>query len=378
MKIETFEMERMQSTWENRVKFNLSESGVHPMRLLELVSPDELDQISGELLGYPQSNGTPELRERVSELYPGSEAEQVLVTNGTAEANFLCMWSLLEPGDEVVVMLPNYMQIWGLARSLGATAKAFPLREDKGGWVPDLDELKRAVSPKTKLIAICNPNNPTGAILSEEEMRGICKVAGEVGAWILADEVYQGAELSGEISPTFWGWYDRVLVTCGLSKAYGLPGLRIGWIVGPADKVAELWSYKDYTTIGQGALSDRLARMVLEPARRHEILERTGNILRNQLPIVERWARSHGEVFQFHSPRAGAIIYLRYSLPVRSTNLIERLRDEKSVLIVPGDQFGMDRFVRIGYGAEPHVLEQGLGLFSELLSSVRAEVGTLG
>jgi hypothetical protein len=375
MKIETFEMERMQSTWENQVKFNLSESGVHPLRLAELVSPDELRE---ELLGYPQSNGTPELRERVSDLYPGSDPAQVLVTNGTAEANFLSVWSLVEPGDEVVVMLPNYMQIWGLARSLGATARPFPLREEKTRWAPDLEALRRAVGARTKLIAVCNPNNPTGAVLSEDEMRTICKLAGEVGAWLLADEVYQGAELSGETSPTFWGWYDRLLVTSGLSKAYGLPGLRIGWIVGPAEKIAALWSYKDYTTIGQGALSDRLARVALEPARRHQILERTRGIVRRQFPVIEKWARGHGELFDFHAPLAGAIVYLRYSLPVGSTALIERLRDEKSVLIVPGDQFGMDRYLRIGYGAEPQVLAQGLGLFSDLLASVRAEVGTPG
>jgi len=377
MKLEIFAMERMQSTWENRVEFNLSESGVHPLRLGELVSPQELGELGGELLGYPQSNGTPELRERVSDLYPGSDADQVLMTNGTAEANHLSVWSLVEPGDEVVVMLPNYMQVWGEARSLGAITKPFPLREEQGRWGPDLDALQRALSPKTKLIAVCNPNNPTGAILTEDEMRAICKLAGQVGAWILADEVYQGAELSGETSPTFWGWYDRLLVTCGLSKAYGLPGLRIGWIVSTADKIAELWSYKDYTTIAQGAMSDRLARLALEPARRQQILERTRGILRKQLPLVEDWARSHGELFQFHSPRAGAIIYLRYSLPMSSTALIERLRDEKSVLIVPGDQFGMDRYVRIGYGAEPHVLQQGLGLFSELLASIRSEVSSL-
>ncbi|MFQ5790581.1 MAG: aminotransferase class I/II-fold pyridoxal phosphate-dependent enzyme [Acidobacteriota bacterium] len=370
MKLELFEMERMQSTWENRVRFNLSESGVHPLRLGELIDPAELLDV---LLGYPQSNGTEELRDQVSDLYPGSDADNVLVTNGTAEANYLSVLSLIEPGDEAIVMLPNYMQIWGLARSLGAQVKPFPLREEER-WAPDLDALRAAVGEKTRLIAVCNPNNPTGAILSEDEMRQICKAAGEVGAWLLADEVYQGAELDDETSPTFWGWYDRLLVTCGLSKAYGLPGLRIGWVVGPREKVAELWSYKDYTSIGPGALSERLARTALKPTHRRKILERTRGILRNQLPLVESWARERGELLEWIPPRAGAIAYLRYHVDVDSTTLVHRLREEKSVLVVPGAHFHMDPYVRIGYGAEPEVLRQGLALFSELLDEVHAKV----
>jgi len=371
MKIVPFEMERMQSSWENRVRVNLSESGVHPLTLSELLAGEDL---GGELLGYPQSNGTEELREKISDLYAGSSPDEVVVTTGTAEANYVALWKLVEPGDEVVIMVPNYMQVWGLATTFGASVKALPLREENR-WAPDLDELKRAVTPKTRLIAIVNPNNPTGSILTEDEMRAICKIAGEVGAWILADEVYQGAEISGETSPSFWGWYDRLLVTSGLSKAYGLPGLRVGWVVGPKDVVADLWGYKDYTTIGPGALSERLARLALEPARRQRILERTRGILRSQLPTIEAWAKNQG-VFHFHSPRAGAIVYLRYTLELGSTALVERLRDEKSVLIVPGDHFKMDRYLRIGYGGERAVLDRGLTLISELLESVRTEVGT--
>ena len=263
MRFETFQMERMQSVWENRVRFNLAESGVKPLRLEELLDPAALGDTP---LGYPQTSGSEELRELVSDLYPGSDAANVLVTNGTAEANFISVLNLVEPGDDVVVMFPNYMQIWGLARSLKANVKPLPLRE-KNNWRPDLDELAGAVSDKTRLIAICNPNNPTGVMARDDDLREICKIAGKVGAWILADEVYTGAELGDEPSATLWGWYDRLLVTCGLSKAYGLPGLRIGWVVGPADHMEELWSYKDYTTIGPGALSEKLARVALEPKK---------------------------------------------------------------------------------------------------------------
>jgi aspartate/methionine/tyrosine aminotransferase len=170
MRFELFEMERMQSTYEYQVRYNLSESGVHPMRLSELVTEREWPELKEELLCYSQTNGTIELREKISDLYPGSDIDNIIVTNGTAEANFISILNLVEPGDEVVVMIPNYMQIWGLTRSLGAEAKRLFLHPERN-WGPDLDELEQLVNEKTRLIAICNPNNPTGAVMNEDDMR---------------------------------------------------------------------------------------------------------------------------------------------------------------------------------------------------------------
>ncbi|HUU37164.1 MAG TPA: aminotransferase class I/II-fold pyridoxal phosphate-dependent enzyme, partial [Candidatus Desulfaltia sp.] len=223
MKIEQFQMERMQSTWENVVEFNLSESGVHPLTLGQLLSEQELREVLDIGLGYSQTNGTPELREQIVQLYPGANLDQVLVTAGSSEANYLLMWSNLEPGDEVVFMMPNYMQMWGLVRGFGAVLKPFWLKEELG-WDPDLDELRELVTARTKLIIVTNPNNPTGAVLSPEAMSAISDNAARVGAWIVADEVYQGAEREGPISPSFWGKSDRAVIVNGLSKAYGLPG----------------------------------------------------------------------------------------------------------------------------------------------------------
>ncbi len=361
MKYETFVMERTQSIWEHKVEINLSESGVTPLSLGELLEGrDVLDT----RLSYPPTRGTDELRERIADLYAGADSENVVVTTGTAEANYITILALVEPGDEAVVMMPNYMQVWGLARSLGATVKSLDLREDLA-WAPDLDDLRKLVSGKTKLIAVCNPNNPTGAVMSEDTMREIAKIAGGVGAWILADEVYLGAELQGEVSPTFYGWYDRLVVNSGLSKAYGLPGLRIGWMVSDRDMAAKLWSYKDYTTISATTLSDRLAAIALEPARRHQILERTRRILNEQLPILSAFVARHSGHLSWVPPKAGAIAFLHYDWPINSTRLFERIRDEKSVLIVPGDHFERDSYLRIGYGYDPKKLEVGLARVSE-------------
>ena len=359
MRLEPFQMERMQSEWENRVAHNLSESGVHPMTVGELLDPSERDELLAEKLLYVQSNGSDALRAAVAGLYPGAEARNVVVTNGTAEANYISIWKLVEPGDEVVMMLPNYMQIWGVVRAQGATVVPWKLREEQG-WAPDLDELSRAFTPRTRLVIVCNPNNPTGSILARDAMREIVARTARQGAWLLADEVYRGAEREGDETPTFWGAYERLLVTSGLSKAYALPGLRIGWVVGPAETVAELWGRKDYLTISPGALSDVLARKALRPDVRARVLARTRGILRANYPVLEEWVGRHRDAFRLVPPRAGAIAYLRYAWAVNSTELVTRLRDEHGVLIVPGDHFGMDHFLRIGFGNEPEDLRAGL------------------
>ena len=326
-------MERMQSTWENRVEYNLSESGVHPMYLGELLreTPESAERLLKQELGYPQSNGTPELRQAIANLYAGATPDHVLVTNGTSEANFLSIWSLVEPDDEVLLMLPNYMQIWGISRAFRGNVRTFQLREEKE-WHIDLEEIERLATRRTKLIVVCNPNNPTGAILTEKEMDGLIHVARNSDAWLLADEVYQGAERQVTRTPSFWGRYEKAIITNGLSKAYGLPGLRIGWIVAPADLIAQFWAYHDYTTIGAGMISNLLATIALSPAVRENILTRTKRILQNNYPILHEWIGNHGDLFSMVEPQAGAIAYFRYNLTINSTQLVERLRDERACL----------------------------------------------
>jgi aspartate/methionine/tyrosine aminotransferase len=371
MKLEPFEMERMQSQWENLVSRNLSESGVHPMSVEELISPEESGSLMRQRLAYIQSNGTEELRAAVARIHPGAAVENVVVTNGSAEANFITAWRLVEPGDHVVMILPNYMQLWGIIRSFGAEVASVPLVEESG-WAPDLDALRKAVTPRTRLVVVCNPNNPTGAVLSADERREIVRVAERHGAWILADEVYRGAERDGAETETFWGSYDRLVVTGGLSKAYGLPGLRIGWAVGPPPTPFELWGRKDYLTISPGALSEFLARRALEPETRGRILERTRGILRANYPVLQDWVERRRRYFRLVPPRAGAIGYVRYLWKVNSTELVTRLREEQSVLIVPGDHFGMDGYLRIGFGNEPADLRDGLLRIDRVLDTLAA------
>jgi len=375
MRLEQFAMERLQSTWENLVEYNLSESGVHPLTPRELLDRSSAELLLDQPIAYTQSNGTVELRSLIARLYPGALADHIQVTNGGSEANYLSIWCLVEPSDEIVMMVPNYMQSWGLVHAFRGIVREWPLIEDgaAGRWRPDLEALDQLVSSRTRLIIVCTPNNPTGARFTDEELDVIATIASRYGSWVLSDEVYRGAELDGRESPSMWARYERVIVTSGLSKAYGLPGLRIGWIAGPPSFVASTWAYHDYTTIAPGALSDRLARVALAATRRPALLDRTRAILRANLPRIEQWLRDHDPAFSWISPEAGAIVYVRYNYRINSTELVTRLLKEKSVLIVPGDHFGMDGYLRLGYGERSDYLQRGLDRLHELLASLPLE-----
>jgi aspartate/methionine/tyrosine aminotransferase len=367
-----FEMERMMSKWENVVEYNLSESGVHPLTARELLEdPRAIEELLDTELNYPQTNGIVQLRERIAALYTGATPDNVLVTVGCAEANFIAMQTLLTEGDEMVVMLPNYMQIWGIGHNYGYRVKPFHLVEEQG-WAPDLDELERVVSERTRLIAVCNPNNPTGYILTPEEMEAIVATAERVGAWLLADEVYSGAErLTDTQTPSFWGRYERVLAMNSLSKAYGLPGLRVGWVVGPADTVDEIWARHEYTTISATALANKLAAVALSPQVRPRLIQRTRGYIRRGFPMLEGWLDGQEGIFTLAPPQAAAIAFVRYHLDVNSTELVERLMREKSVLIVPGDHFGLDHYLRISFGLPSDYLGPALERIHALIAELQ-------
>lgn len=359
MKLNTFTMERWQSEWEHEVEYNLSESGVHPLQLSELLTSSEIPDFLDTGLGYIQTDGTAELKDRIKALYPGADRENILVTSGSIEANFLLLWSLLEAGDEVVYMLPNFLQMQGLAEAFDARIKTFTLKPELD-WNPDLEELKKIVTKNTKLILITNPNNPTGGILNDTARQTIIELAKWADAWIISDEVYQGAEWQGENTPSFWEKNSKTVITNGLSKAYGLPGLRTGWMVGPRDLINKVWTYKDYTSITISALSDRIARLVLEPEKRAAILKRTRDIILGNFPIFEAWMAQQKGIFTCTSPQAGAIAFPRYSLDINSTRLAERVRDNQNVLICAGDQFGLDHYIRISLGESGENFRKGL------------------
>lgn len=359
MQIETFSLERIQSLHENEVEINLSDSGVHPYSLRELLTAEERERLVDAELGYGWTNGAPALREAVAALYPGRTASEVLVTNGSAEANFLLVMSLLEPGDELVLIVPNYLQIRGWARAVGVTVREVALREELG-WLPDLDEVAAAITPRTRMISLCHPNNPTGRVVPEATLRGLVEIARRHGLWLHGDEVYKGSEYDGHEAPSMADLYERGIATSGLSKAMALPGLRIGWLVGPAAEMAQAWAAKDYTSITTATVSEMVAEWVLAPARRAAVLARSRAWLSANAATLATWVERHRGILSLHPPQAGGMAFLRYSLEVNSTEFVDALRNETSVLALPGDVYGLDGYLRVGIGTTPERLTEGL------------------
>ncbi len=348
----------------------MSESGVRPLTLRELGAMGfDLEAVMDMPLGYSQSNGTLPLRESLCGIYPGATVDHIEVTNGTSEANYLVALSQLTAGDEVAFEVPNYMQLWGVPQSLGAKVNTFRLRSE-AGWEPDWEEFERAVNPKTRLVYISHPNNPTGSVLTEEAMQRIVRRCEQVGAWLMADEVYLGAEIHRARTKSFWGMGDRVIVTSGLSKAYGIPGVRIGWIVGPTQVVATCWSQHDYLTIGPNKLSDILARTAVRPDNRDKLYARTRQILQANVAIFEAWLKSFDGVLSFTPPEAGALALVRYASKIPSLELAERVRVNRSTLIVPGSHLGLEGTFRIWLGGRPEYISEGYRRVGEELRTL--------
>jgi aspartate/methionine/tyrosine aminotransferase len=263
------------------------------------------------------------------------------------------------------------MQGWGLGRHFGRATDTFRLRLRNGRWALDPEELNAAIGRRTRAVMVCNPNNPTGHVLTEAEMDAVVAAADRVGAWIVADEIYRGAELDTDAaSPTFWGRYDKVVVTSGLSKAFAMPGLRVGWAVSRPELLHKIWERHDYTTLTPNIISDRLAALAMLPDVRESILTRTRTIIRENYPLLEAWLRTHEDVFTWARPVAGAIQYAKYDLPISSTKLVDRIRERRSVLLVPGDMFGLRKGIRFGFGYDIERTMKALTLVDEVLAEV--------
>lgn len=367
-----FALEKLLSDYEQTVDFNYSESGVLPVVLRELLdmAPGAEGALMDTPMNYPEVNGDTDLRARIADRYKGANVEDVLVTVGASEANFLIASTLLSPGDEIACMRPTYMQIWGIAQNLGVKINAFDLNEGQG-WALDTDALEAAVTDKTKIIAVTNPNNPTGRIMTPAEMDAIVAAADRVGAWLLADEVYSGAERAGgDETPSFYGRYDKVIAVNSLSKAYGLPGLRCGWITAPRSLVSELWRRHEYTTISASMLGNRLATLALDPSVRPQLIARTRGLIRKGFDVLAEALAVHPGVFSVNPPGASALSFPRYNLPLSSGEFAGRLRTEKSVLMVPGDHFALDKHLRISFALPTDYLREGLGRMNELVGEI--------
>ena len=355
-----FELEEYQSRWERTVEMNLADSSVQCLGTHEWLTPDEQQQLLHTGLFYPEVNGTALLRERIAALYPGATPAHVLVTVGAAQANSMVCQTLLAPGDDVVVVSPGYRQVWGLAKSAGCTVRELAL-DPATGWRADMGALDQLVTSRTKLVAVVNPNNPTGSIFTHAEMARIVAACARVGAWLHADEVYAGTEHgNAPETPSFFGRYDRTICTNSLSKAYGLAGLRLGWIVASPDVIEALWRRHEYAVIAAAAPSMTMAEIALQPAKRRWLLDRQRALTREGWQVLTEWLAQQEGRFSVVPSQATAIAFVRSHLAADSLTLADRIRAEGSVLVAPGSLLGAEYHLRITVGYSPEKVRKAL------------------
>ncbi|HKF23811.1 MAG TPA: aminotransferase class I/II-fold pyridoxal phosphate-dependent enzyme [Candidatus Angelobacter sp.] len=363
MDFHNFELERFQSQFERTVDYNLADSSVECAGVRDLLG-DEAAPLLALPLYYPEVNGTGLLRERIAGLYPDAKASNVLVTVGAAQANWMVAATLLGPGDGVITISPGYRQIWGLATNIGCTVKEVRLHPDDN-WRLDLDELEDQLqslaSARTKMVAVVNPNNPTGSILSASEMERIVNICEKHGAWLHADEVYRGTEFEGPPTPSFWGTYDKLVCVNSLSKAYGLAGLRIGWAVASPEIVESLWRRHEYAVIAAAGPSMLLAEIALEPRKRQALLDRQKRLSREGHALLQAWVHKQQGAFSVQPPAATSIAFVRCHLPLDSVALAHHIRTRASVLVAPGAYLGTENHLRITVGYNAEKVQTALG-----------------
>jgi aspartate/methionine/tyrosine aminotransferase len=369
MNFQNFDLEYFQSQFERTVEINLADSSVKCANVSDLLAGEDSRPLLELPLYYPEVNGTALLRERIATLYPNASAANVLVTVGAAQANWMVCSTLLEAGDEVIVVSPGYRQVWGLARNAGCRVKETHLRQENS-WRLDVDELERLATPKTKLISIVNPNNPTGSILSPEEMARIVSICRKTGAWLHADEVYRGTELAGDETPSLWGMYERVICVNSMSKAYGLAGLRIGWVAAAPEMIEELWRRHEYAVIAASGPSMKLAEIALQPAKRKMLLDRQKKFSREGHTILENWVHAQKGRFSVSKAVATSIAFVGYNVDMPSADLADHIRTKASVLVAPGGYMGTENHLRITVGYEPKKVRMAL----ERIGAVTAEL----
>ncbi|MFC5724588.1 aminotransferase class I/II-fold pyridoxal phosphate-dependent enzyme [Streptomyces gamaensis] len=370
-----FELLEWQQKQGDTTTYSLADSGCRPIRLRELVDDEQaLRRLLDSELSYPPTCGTDHLRAQIAHWHAGStdHTSQVIVTVGATEANTVAVDTLIRPGDHIVTVSPGYRQIWGAAQNRGADVDDVPLHPEHG-WRPDIDALARAVRPDTRAIVLTTPNNPAGTILTEDEIRAIVTVAERAGAWILADEVHRGTELhTDELSPTFWGHYDRVVCVGSLSKAFGMPGLRLGWLIAPPALLPQLRRRHEYATLSAAGTAMALAELALTPPTCARLLDRYRGFLRESWTQMQQWIDSHDRLLSVVPPQATALAFVRYHLDLPSTEVAEALHARGKVLVGAGAHFGTEHHLRFTYGLEPAQLAAALERTSHVLKELSA------
>ena len=370
MKIRPFDIEIWMNEFENHCVYNLAETCVASLTVEELLSMSgKTESVLADLLPmqltYGAIEGSDRLRNNICQLYDNQQPDNILVTHGAIGGNALVYQTLVNAGDHMISVLPTYQQHYSIPESQGATVDILPLRAENN-FLPELDELRSLMRADTKMIAITNPNNPTGALMDEAFLKQIIEIAKQSDAYVFSDEVYRGTDQEGDgITSSIADLYDKGIATASMSKAFSLAGLRLGWIAAPEAFIRDVTIHRDYNTISVSMLDDYFACLALEA--KEKILERSRQITRGNLKILDDWIESEPLV-SYVKPRSGTTILFRYDLDLPSRDFCVQLLQDTGVMLTPGSAMDMEGWIRVGYANDPEILRQGLAKVSGFLA----------
>lgn len=372
MHIKPFGIEMWMNEFEDHCKYNLAETCVKSMTIGELleISGKNIkftEELSSMKLTYGEITGSKQLRKNIASLYKNQTTENVMVTHGAIGANSLIYNTLISKGDKVVSVLPTYQQHYSIPESLGAELSILKLKPEHK-FLPDINELKQLIKPDTKLIALTNPNNPTGSLMDEALLLEIVDIARTCDAYIICDEVYRGTNQNDpEYGTSIVDIYDKGISTGSMSKTYSLAGLRLGWITASPDILKDVFIHRDYNTISVGVIDDYFASIALE--NRKKIALRNTTITRNNLEILDNWVKNE-RFFSYVKPKAGTTALLKYEFNIPSREFCIQILKNTGVLFAPGSAMDMEGWVRIGYANDSKILTQGLTVLSKYLDKL--------
>ena len=351
MKIRPFAVEEWMNAYETGARYNIAETCV------DSISVDELFRLCGEdsaafwkrfsarRLTYGDIEGAPAFREGICRLYKTLKPEEVVTTHGAAGANHHVFYSLVEPGDRVISIMPTYQQLYSIPESYGAEVKLLDLTPENG-YLPALEQLRELAVPGTKLICVNNPNNPTGALMST----------------LTQEDVW---------CESIVDLYEKGISVSSMSKVFSLAGLRLGWIATHDEALRKvLLSHRDYNHISCGMFDEALAAVALQHS--DIILERNRGIVRENLAVLDAWVQSEPRI-HYQKPRAGTTALVYYDYAPDSYAFCTRMYHETGAFVTPGDCFEQPKSMRIGYASDAQTLKEGLAAISAFLRILERE-----
>ena len=367
MKLQPFKAEKWINDHENDCKYNLTESCVQPFKMDELlnllgIKDKYIENLLNTTLDYGPINGSNELKKQISSLYESVNIENIALAQGANNANMLVVMELFDENDEIITFTPSYEQFSSLLKSIHAKVNEIPLYEDKC-WMYDLNEIENNIHEKTKAIVLTNPNNPTGTVLSETDCLKLVELARKYDLYLVVDEAYRGMIVNGQEPKSFVDYYEKAIVTSGLSKTYALPALRIGWIVGPKEFIDRIIIRRDYDIISLSKMNDMLASEVLN--QKDKIIERNLKICLENRKIILDWIKNETHITNVFTQGTTQLIH--YDMNILSVDLAEMIQKETGVFFVPGSCYNSEYHLRLGGGLNPIILKEGLKVFSKWL-----------